>query len=81
MLHNTTTYAELLFVKKDDFKPNFDTTYSRHVYKQHYLLPVGEKILATDFRLSLHTEPDLLSKAKYLIIDSVLMKQMSKIRR
>ena len=24
-------YAELLFVKKDDFKPNFDTTYSRHV--------------------------------------------------
>ena len=32
---------------------------------------MGEKILAPDFRLLLYTEPDLSSKAKYLI-DSVL---------
>ena len=54
-------YAEVLFVKNDDFKPNFDTTYSRHIWAT--LLTIVEKFLSPDFGLLLHTETDLLSKA------------------
>ena len=49
---------------------NYFYLWPRHVWPT-FILTMGEKILAPDFRLLLHTEPDLLSKAKYLI-DSVL---------